>query len=81
MKRLNRDTINGLARAVEMTQPIELACGDCWDLLDRFAEVMLAGERPGETLKLVEDHLHLCGPCSEEFEALLRALRGAGATG
>jgi hypothetical protein len=52
-----------------------IGCDECWDQIDRFAEIELAGKDAAEILPLVEDHLECCGHCREEFEALLEALK------
>ena len=64
-----------LLRAVRMTRPDEIGCDECFDELDRFAELTLAGREAAEALPLVTDHLQKCGGCREEFEALLDALQ------
>jgi hypothetical protein len=52
-----------------------IGCDECWDQIDRFAEIELEGKDAAEILPLVEDHLERCGHCHEEFEALLAALK------
>lgn len=58
------------------TQPNEISCDECFDELDRFAEMLLSGKSATEAMTLVQDHLNRCTDCHEEFEALLSALRG-----
>ncbi len=67
--------LKGLVRMVLGTRDDEIDCGRCFELLDRFVELTLAGADPAEALPLVQDHLDRCGDCREEFEALLLALR------
>lgn len=67
--------LQGLLRAVRMTRPDEIGCDECFERLDRFAELTLAGKDAAEAFPLVADHLAGCGDCREEFEALLEALR------
>lgn len=62
--------------AVRMTRPDEIGCDECFDKLDRYAELTLAGRDAAEAIPLVADHLEKCGDCREEFEALLTALEG-----
>ena len=69
------DMLKGLVRMVLGTRDDEIDCGRCFELLDRFVELTLAGANPAEALPLVQDHLDRCGDCREEFEALLLALR------
>jgi predicted anti-sigma-YlaC factor YlaD len=57
------------------TRPDEIVCEECFEQLDRFVEMRLAGKDPSEALPLVQDHLARCADCREEFEALMTALR------
>jgi hypothetical protein len=61
------------------TRADEIGCAECFDELDRFVEVHLAGKNAAEAMPLVEDHLRRCPPCREEYETLLLALRASGA--
>jgi len=56
-------------------RPDEIGCDDCFEQLDQFAEMVLAGKDVAEAMPLVQDHLNRCRDCREEFEALLAALR------
>ena len=60
---------------VKMTRPDEIGCGNCFEKLNRFAELELAGKSPEEAMPLVRDHLERCNDCREEYEALLEALK------
>jgi hypothetical protein len=55
-----------------------IGCDECFEALDRFVTMRLAGLDPAEAMPLVQEHLHSCGECREEFEALLAALRATG---
>lgn len=57
-----------------MTVPDEIGCDECFDKLNEFAEMELAGKSPEKALPLVADHLKKCGECRQEYEALLAAL-------
>jgi predicted anti-sigma-YlaC factor YlaD len=57
------------------TRPDEIGCDECFEQLDRFVEMKLAGKNAAEAMPLVQDHLERCDDCREEFEALLTALR------
>ena len=63
-----------------MTSPREIGCGECFDQLERFAELKLNGKSPEEAMPLVRDHLTRCPDCREEYEALLEALRHVSST-
>ncbi len=68
-------TIRGIVQMLKATQPLEIGCDECFEQLDRFAELYLADKSPAEALPLVQAHLDNCHDCREEFEALLAALR------
>lgn len=74
---LNPEDLGKLARALEVTREEELACDECFEELDRFVEMELAGLDAAAALPLVQDHLDKCGDCREEYEALLNALRAS----
>lgn len=71
------DQMARMVQMVAMTRPDEIDCDQCFEQLDRFAELHLAGKDPAEAMPLVQDHLDRCGDCREEFEALLAALAAA----
>lgn len=69
-----------LAQAALITRPEEIGCDTCLEQVASYVEVKLAGLPTPEALRLVEEHLAICGECQEEFAALAEALR-AGAAG
>ena len=70
--------IKKIVAALKRTQPIEFDCGECFERLERFAEMTLAGKSAEQALPLVKLHLEGCRDCREEFEALLDVLRSLG---
>jgi hypothetical protein len=72
--RLDLNTLKRIVRDIVATSPDEIGCGECFEELDRFAELELAGKNAAQALPLVQDHLDRCGNCREEFEALKAAL-------
>lgn len=72
---LDEKMLEGMLRGIMSTRDDEIACDECFERLDRFAELVLAGEEIPEAMAVVEDHLDRCQDCREEFEALLDALR------
>jgi len=72
---LDLDTLKQMVRGIITTRPDEIGCDECFEQLDRFVEMKLAGKNAAEAMPLVEDHLERCDDCREEFEALLAALR------
>ena len=64
-----------MVRSILTAHPDEIGCDECFEQLDRFVEMELAGRNAAEAMPLVQDHLERCADCREEFEALLAALR------
>jgi hypothetical protein len=64
-----------MAQQIATTRPDEIGCDECFEQMDAFVEIKLAGKDPAEAMPLVQDHLDRCGNCREEFEALLAALQ------
>jgi hypothetical protein len=72
---LTKEVIRKMMRSIHLTYQHELTCGECFNEVDRFAEMELAGLNPADAMPLVEQHLHRCATCQEEYEALLAALK------
>ena len=45
------------------------------EILHVYAELVAAGERTGQRYPGIAAQLQACGPCGEDFEGLLAALR------
>ena len=71
---LDRDDLDKLVRAVAETRESEIGCDECFEQMDRFAEIGFSGPEAVTAMPLVHDHLHKCEDCHEEFEALLIAI-------
>ena len=67
--------LKNMVRAILSTRPDEIGCEECFEQLDRFVELTLAGQDAAAAMPLVHDHLARCRDCRQEFEALLSALR------
>ncbi len=80
MMKLDPGMLKQMVRAVMDTHLDEINCGECFDQLDRFVEITLAGKNAAEAMPLVQDHLQRCRDCREEFEALLAVLRNLEST-
>ena len=72
--KLDPDRLKEMARGIASTRPDEIGCDECFEQMDQFVDLTLAGKNAAEALPLVQDHLDRCGNCREEFEALLAAL-------
>ena len=75
---LDLDMLKRMVHEITNTRPDEIGCDECFEQLDRFVEMKLAGKNAAEAMPLVQDHLERCDDCREEFEALLAALRAHG---
>ena len=73
--RLEPATLKRIVHSALTARPDEIGCDDCFEQLNQFAEMVLAGKDAAEAMPLVQDHLNRCRDCREEFEALLAALR------
>jgi hypothetical protein len=58
------------------TDPSDVGCAEAMEMLHVYAELVASGEPPDERYPGIAAHLHACGPCGEDFEGLLAALRG-----
>jgi hypothetical protein len=63
-----------LVRAIVTARAEEIACDECFEQLDCFVEMTLAGMDSAQAVSLVQDHLERCHDCREEFETLLTVL-------
>jgi hypothetical protein len=75
MPTLDAKQMGELVKGILTTRPDEIGCDECYEQLDRFAELHLAGKDAAAALPLVQDHLERCQDCREEFTALLLALQ------
>ncbi|MGN6215341.1 MAG: hypothetical protein ACTHN7_00060 [Solirubrobacterales bacterium] len=48
----------------------ELTCEQCFEELDRYVELVLAGERADERIAGMRAHLEGCPACAEDFRSL-----------
>jgi hypothetical protein len=55
----------------------EVGCDECFDQLDRFVELELAGHDADAVLPGLRAHLEGCPACNEEHESLVALLRNA----
>jgi hypothetical protein len=72
--KLEPHMVKRLVRGVMTARPDEIDCRVCFEQLDCFVEMELAGKNAAEAMPLVQDHLDRCRECREEFEALLTVL-------
>ncbi len=64
-------------RALLTTDPRDVGCEDTWQLIDVYAELVLAGEDPEQRFPGITVHLGSCDPCAEDYRGLLNVMRSA----
>jgi hypothetical protein len=57
------------------TDPRDVGCAQAMELLHVYAELAAAGLAGHEQYPGIAAHLRACGPCGEDFDGLLAALR------
>ena len=58
------------------TDPRDVGCAEAMEMLHIYAELAAGGVPVEERYPGVAAHLRACGPCAEDFEGLLAAVRG-----
>jgi hypothetical protein len=54
----------------------EVGCDECFELLDRYVELEVAGEDADAAIPGLRAHLDGCAACREEHESLLALVSG-----
>lgn len=75
MTTIEAQAMKRLLRSLANISPDEIGCDDCFEVVDQFVELELAGKDAEEALPLVKDHLNRCDACREEYRALYRAVK------
>ncbi len=57
------------------TDPRDVGCTEAMELLHVYAELVAADAPAAQRHPGVAAHLQACGPCAEDFEGLLAAIR------
>lgn len=58
------------------TDPRDVGCAQAMEMLHLYAERVAAGDPAERRYPGIAAHLRACGPCGEDFEGLLAAVRG-----
>ncbi len=72
--KIETTTLKKVIRSLSITHDEEMTCGECFEQVDHYVDMLHAGKSPAEIMPLVKNHLTICPPCRDEFEALLEAL-------
>jgi hypothetical protein len=57
------------------TDPRDIGCAGAMEMLHVYVELVAAGAPAAEQYPGMAAHLSACGPCGEDFEGLLAAVR------
>jgi hypothetical protein len=57
------------------TDPRDVGCAEAMQMLHVYAELAAAGGAVTQRYPGIAAHLQACGPCGEDFEGLLAAIR------
>lgn len=60
-----------LLKSVLETEEVEIDCEECHEVLDMYAELLVAKGNPADVMPTVEQHLRQCRCCAGELEALM----------
>jgi hypothetical protein len=69
------DLKQALGRLLGPTQP-EISCDECFQLLDRYVDLEVAGADPDAAVPGLRAHLDGCPACREEHESLYALVSG-----
>jgi hypothetical protein len=58
------------------TDPRDVGCAQAMDMLHIYADLVAAGVPAEQRYPGIAAHLRACGPCGEDFDGLLAAVRG-----
>jgi hypothetical protein len=59
------------------TDPRDVGCAEAMEMLHVYVDMVASGGSAEQRYPGLAAHLRACGPCSEDFEALLAAVRDA----
>ena len=60
------------------TDPRDVGCAEAIEMLHVYVDLVASGAPAEQRYPGVAAHLRACGPCGEDFEALLAVVRDAG---
>jgi hypothetical protein len=73
----NRDAGDRLRQVLGPAGP-ELTCEQCFEELDRYVEIEIAGGDPESAIPGMSAHLRGCPACAEDHESLVALISAGG---
>jgi hypothetical protein len=74
---MTRRPLDRLLRQIADTEPEEISCSECFDLLASGIEHELSGAAPTPVQTRLARHLGQCAVCREEYEVLRDFVRSS----
>ena len=74
-KPVDVQTIKDMVRELVTIRPDEMDCPECFEHMDRFADLLADGQDAAAVMPRLHRHLERCPLCREVFEALLAAVQ------
>jgi hypothetical protein len=76
---MTSDMPDNWPRVADLVGPTgpELGCDECFDVLDAYVELELAGGAADAEMPMMSVHLRGCSACREDHDTLLALLRPA----
>jgi hypothetical protein len=71
---LSDEVVRDFLRVLEKARIEDMPCSHVFELLDQYVDSEVRGEAAARLMPLLREHFELCHSCSDEYEALLRAL-------
>ena len=65
-----------IMKKIFATEAEDITCGECFEQVDRYVDLLRAGHDAAAVLPEVKRHLDQCQCCLTEFEALIQILEG-----
>jgi len=73
----NQKELIDIVKTVLSVPSDEITCGDCYDVIDQYVDMLRSGQDPATVLPRVKEHLGQCQCCDMEFRALISILEAA----
>ena len=71
---LEDEVVLKLLKVLDKVRAEEMSCEDFYAQLDQFVEREVQSKDAAKIMPLIREHLDLCPPCCDEYEALLAVL-------
>ncbi len=70
----NTKQLDNLLKQIYSVRDQDITCDECYDVIDRYVELLRLGKDADAVLPDVKAHLAQCDCCKDEFKALITIL-------